>query len=158
MKNKNIVKLFFASMLFIMACKAYVEEKKQIDSLMEGISKLQNDSSKDTFKDYKDKINKLKEGLKDVGNAELEEKLLALEKLFKDKLAAKLAALKAAKDKINGYTDNDTNKNNIWAEAKLVGVTIKFSGSNIAGKGAEMSKEAVEQIEKIIKFLEEGTN
>ncbi|EEH31263.1 fibronectin-binding protein RevA [Borreliella burgdorferi] len=158
MKNKNIVKLFFASMLFIMACKAYVEEKKQIDSLMEGISKLQNDSSKDTFKDYKDKINKLKEGLKDVGNAELEEKLLALEKLFKDKLAAKLAALKAAKDKINGYTDNDTNKNNIWAEAKLVGVTIKFSGSNTAGKGAEMSKEAVEQIEKIIKFLEEGTN
>ncbi len=148
MKNKNIVKLFFASMLFIMACKAYVEEKKQIDSLMEGISKLQNDSSKDTFKDYKDKINKLKEGLKDVGNAELEEKLLALEKLFKDKLAAKLAALKAAKDKINGYTDNDTNKNNIWAEAKLVGVTIKFSGSNTAGKGAEMSKEAVEQIEK----------
>ncbi|MCD2380504.1 fibronectin-binding protein RevA [Borreliella burgdorferi] len=158
MKNKNIVKLFFASMLFVMACKAYVEEKKQIDSLMEGISKLQNDSSKDTFKDYKDKINKLKEGLKDVGNAELEEKLLALEKLFKDKLAAKLAALKAAKDKINGYTDNDTNKNNIWAEAKLVGVTIKFSGSNTAGKGAEMSKEAVEQIEKIIKFLEEGTN
>ncbi|MCD2415900.1 fibronectin-binding protein RevA [Borreliella burgdorferi] len=158
MKNKNIVKLFFASMLFIMACKAYVEEKKQIDSLMEGISKLKNDSSKDTFKDYKDKINKLKEGLKDVGNAELEEKLLALEKLFKDKLAAKLAALKAAKDKINGYTDNDTNKNNIWAEAKLVGVTIKFSGSNTAGKGAEMSKEAVEQIEKIIKFLEEGTN
>ncbi len=158
MRNKNIFKLFFVSMLFIMACKAYVEEKKQVDSLMEGISKLQNDSSKDTFKDYKDKINKLKESLKDVGNAELEEKLLALEKLFKDKLAAKLAALKAAKDKINGYTDKDTNKKNIWAEAKLVGVTIKFSGSNTTGKGAEMSEEAVEQIEKIIKFLEEGTN
>ncbi|WP_269843230.1 hypothetical protein [Borreliella burgdorferi] len=35
---------------------------------------------------------------------------------------------------------------------------MKFSGSNTAGKGQEMSKEAVEQIEKIIKFLEEGTN
>ncbi len=160
MKNKNIVKLFFASMLFIMACKAYVEEKKQIDSLMEGISKLQNDSSKDTFKDYKDKINKLKEGLKDVGNAELKEKLLALESLFQDKLAAKLAALKAAKQKIEETTDADNNtaKNKIWAESKLVGVTIKFSGSNTTGKGTGMSKEAVEQIEKIIKFLEEGTN
>ncbi len=158
MKKKNIFKLFFVSMLFVMACKAYVEEKEKIDSLMEGISKLQNDSSKDTFKDYKDKINKLKEGLKDVGNAELEEKLLALEKLFKDKLAAKLAALKAAKDKINGYTDKDTNKNNIWAEAKLVGVTVKILGSSSGGNGTKMSTEAVEQIEKIIKFLEEGTN
>ncbi|ACN55494.1 fibronectin-binding protein RevA [Borreliella burgdorferi] len=40
MKNKNIVKLFFASMLFIMACKAYVEEKIQIDSLSTGVSTL----------------------------------------------------------------------------------------------------------------------
>nr|WP_277813284.1 fibronectin-binding protein RevA [Borreliella burgdorferi] len=96
--------------------------------------------------------------MKDVGNAELEEKLLALEKLFKDKLAAKLAALKAAKDKINGYTDKDTNKNNIWAEAKLVGVTVKILGSSSRGNGTKMSTEAVEQIEKIIKFLEEGTN
>ncbi|MCD2385113.1 fibronectin-binding protein RevA [Borreliella burgdorferi] len=158
MRNKNIFKLFFASMLFVMACKAYVEEKKEIDSLMEDVLALVNDSSKDTFKDYKDKINKLKEGLKDVGNAELEEKLLALEKLFKDKLAAKLAALKAAKDKINGYTDKDTNKNNIWAEAKLVGVTVKILGSSSRGNGTKMSTEAVEQIEKIIKFLEEGTN
>ncbi|UUX90645.1 hypothetical protein MTX41_04860 (plasmid) [Borreliella burgdorferi] len=40
MKNKNIVKLFFASMLFIMACKAYVEEKIQIDLLSTGVSTL----------------------------------------------------------------------------------------------------------------------
>ncbi|WP_146125047.1 fibronectin-binding protein RevA, partial [Borreliella burgdorferi] len=40
MRNKNIVKLFFASMLFIMACKAYVEEKKQIDSLSTDVSTL----------------------------------------------------------------------------------------------------------------------
>ncbi|WP_422850235.1 fibronectin-binding protein RevA [Borreliella afzelii] len=46
----------------------------------------------------------------------------------------------------------------MWAEAKLVGVTVKFSGSNTSGKGAEMSKEAVGQIDKIIEFLEEGTN
>ncbi|MCD2401767.1 fibronectin-binding protein RevA [Borreliella bissettiae] len=156
MKNKNIFKLFFVLMLFIMACKAYVEEKKEIESLMEGISKLKNDSSGDTFKDYKDKINKLKESLKDVSNSELEEKLLKLQSLFQDKLAAKLAALKAAKDKINGYTDKDANKNDIWKEAKLVGVTVPFKGN--AGKGAEMSKEAVGQIDKVIKFLEEGTN
>ncbi|WP_418885346.1 fibronectin-binding protein RevA [Borreliella carolinensis] len=158
MKNKNIFKLFFVSMLFIMACKAYVEEKKEIETLMESISKLKNDSSGDTFKDYKDKINKLKESLKDVSNSELEEKLLKLQSLFKDKLAAKLAALKAAKDKINGYTDKDTNKNDIWKEAKLVGVTVPFSGNNTSGKGQEMAKNAVGQIEKIIKFLEEGTN
>ncbi len=85
---------------------------------------------------------------------------MALESLFQDKLAAKLAALKAAKQKIEGTTDADNNtaKNKIWAESKLVGVTIKFSGSNTTGEGAGMSKEAVEQIEKIIKFLEEGTN
>ncbi|ARS31967.1 hypothetical protein B1U22_04985 (plasmid) [Borreliella burgdorferi] len=160
MKNKNIVKLFFASMLFIMACKAYVEEKKQIDSLSTDVSTLNNKIDHKKFNNYKQEINKLKESLKDVGNAELKEKLLALESLFQDKLAAKLAALKAAKQKIEGTTDADNNtaKNKIWAESKLVGVTIKFSGSNTTGKGAEMSKEAVEQIEKIIKFLEEGTN
>ncbi|WP_234931696.1 hypothetical protein [Borreliella garinii] len=40
----------------------------------------------------------------------------------------------------------------------MVGVTIKFRGSNASGKGEQMSKEAVEQIDKIIKFLEESTN
>ncbi|APS99211.1 blasticidin-S acetyltransferase (plasmid) [Borreliella mayonii] len=158
MKNKNIFKLFFVSMLFIMACKAYVEEKKEIDSLSTDVLVLKNDSSGDTFKDYKDKINKLKESLKDVSNAELEEKLLKLQSLFKDKLAAKLAALKAAKQTIEGYTDKDQKKTDIWKEAKLVGVTVPFSGNNTSGKGQEMATNAVGQIEKIIKFLEEGTN
>ncbi|SCW39556.1 REV protein [Borreliella japonica] len=100
------------------------------------------------------------ERLKDVDNAELKEKISKLQRLFQDKLAAKLAALKQAKQKIEGITDSDTStaKSKIWAESKLVGATIKFSGSNSAGKGTEMSKEAVEQINKIIKCLEEGTN
>ncbi|MCD2375756.1 fibronectin-binding protein RevA [Borreliella burgdorferi] len=158
MKNKNIFKLFFVLMLFIMACKAYVEEKKEIESLMEGISKLKNDSSGDTFKDYKDKINKLKESLKDVSNSELEEKLLKLQSLFQDKLAAKLAALKAAKQTIEGYTDKDQKKTDIWKEAKLVGVTVPLLGSNATGNGEKMSTNAVGQIDKVIKFLEEDTN
>ncbi|ACN93638.1 Borrelia REV protein (plasmid) [Borreliella finlandensis] len=139
-----------------MACKAYVEEKKQIDSLITDVSALNNKIDHEKFNYYKQEINKLKESLKDVGNAELKEKLLALESLFQDKLAA----LKAAKQKIEGTTDadNSTAKNKIWAESKLVGVTIKFSESNTTGKGQEMSKEAVEQIDEIIKFLEEGTN
>ncbi|MCR8876760.1 blasticidin-S acetyltransferase, partial [Borreliella burgdorferi] len=37
-----------------MACKAYVEEKKEIDSLMEDVLALVNDSSGGKFKDYKD--------------------------------------------------------------------------------------------------------
>ncbi|MCD2372077.1 fibronectin-binding protein RevA [Borreliella burgdorferi] len=158
MINKNIFKLFFVSMLFVMACKAYVEEKKQAESLMEGTSKLQNDSSEGTFKDYKDKINKLKESLKDVSNSELKEKLLDLEKLFKDKLAAKLSALKSAKQKIEGYTNKDSEKTNIWKEAKLVGVTVPLLGSNTTGNGEKMSTNAVGQIDKVIKFLEEDTN
>ncbi|WP_417861965.1 fibronectin-binding protein RevA [Borreliella andersonii] len=151
MNNKNIVKVFFALMLFVMACKAYVEEKNQIDSLISGVSTLKNDSVGDTFRDYKDKINKLKESLKDVSNAELTEKLLALEKLFQDKLAAKLAALKAAKQKIESLTNKDNEKEKIWKEAKLVGATIKFIGSN--GNGEKMSQEAVKQIDQIIDFL-----
>ncbi|WP_418456813.1 fibronectin-binding protein RevA [Borreliella kurtenbachii] len=160
MKNKNIVKLFFVSMLFIMACKAYVEEKEQIDSLSTDVSTLNNKIDHEKFNNYKQEINKLKESLKDVSNAELKEKLLALESLFQDKLAAKLAALKAAKQKIEEITDidNNTAKSKIWAESKLVGATIKFSGSNTAGNGKKMSEEAVKQIDKIIKFLEEGTN
>ncbi|ACN92701.1 fibronectin-binding protein RevA [Borreliella burgdorferi] len=160
MKNKNIFKLFFVSMLFIMACKAYVEEKEKIDSLSTVVSTLNNKIDHEKFNNYKQEINKLKENLKDVGNAELQEKLLKLQSLFQDKLAAKLEALKAAKQKIEGITDvdNSTAKNKIWAESKLVGVTIKYSGNHGTGKGVEMSKEAVEQIEKIIKFLEEGTN
>ncbi|MBB6208552.1 fibronectin-binding protein RevA [Borreliella lanei] len=154
MKNKNIFKLFFVSMLFIMACKAYVEEKKEIDLLSTDVLALKNDSSGDTFKDYKDKINKLKESLKDVSNAELEEKLLKLQSLFKDKLAAKLEALKAAKQTIEGYTDKDQKKTDIWKEAKLVGVTIKFSGSSTSGNGAKMSEEAVKQIDEVINFLQ----
>ncbi|WP_272876515.1 hypothetical protein [Borreliella burgdorferi] len=31
-------------------------------------------------------------------------------------------------------------------------------GSNTSGNGDKMSKNAVEQIDKVIKFLEEGTN
>ncbi|WP_215537660.1 fibronectin-binding protein RevA [Borreliella bavariensis] len=163
MKNKNLLKLFFVSTLFIIACKAdvgkkYVEENKEIDLLLSSVSNLKNDSKYDNFKEYKDKINKLTKSLKDVSDAELKEKLLKLQSLFQDKLAAKLAALKAAKQTIEGFSDRDKEKEKIWKEAKLVGVTIKFSGSNTAGKGAEMSKEAVEQIDKIIKFLEEGTN
>ncbi len=38
MKNKNLVKLFFVSMLFVITCKTYVKEKEEIDSLL---SKLQ---------------------------------------------------------------------------------------------------------------------
>ncbi|APJ09405.1 fibronectin-binding protein RevA [Borreliella afzelii] len=158
MKNKNLFKLFFVSMLFIIACKTYVKEKEEIDLLLSSVSTLKNDSKYDNFKEYKDKINKLTKSLKDVGDAELKEKLLKLQSLFQDKLAAKLAALKAAKQTIEGFSDKDKEKEKIWKEAKLVGVTIKFSGNNTTSKGAEMSKEAVEQIDKIIKFLEEGTN
>ncbi|AAF07538.1 fibronectin-binding protein RevA [Borreliella burgdorferi] len=160
MRNKNIFKLFFASMLFVMACKAYVEEKKEIDSLMEDVLALVNDSSGGKFKDYKDKINELKENLKDIGNAELKEKLLNLQNSFQDKLAAKLAALKAAKNTIENITDKDQDisKRKIWSEAKLVGVTVPLLGSNTSGNGDKMSKNAVEQIDKVIKFLEEGTN
>ncbi|OJH14490.1 blasticidin-S acetyltransferase (plasmid) [Borreliella bissettiae] len=158
MKNKNMVKLFFASMLFVMACKAYVEEKKQVESLMEGVLALVNDSSGGKFKDYKDKINELKENLKAVGNAELKEKLLNLQNSFQDKLAAKLAALKAAKQKIESFTEKDNKKTEIWSEAKLVGVTVPLLGSNTTGNGDKMSKNAVEQIDKVIKFLEEDTN
>ncbi|WP_327786047.1 fibronectin-binding protein RevA, partial [Borreliella garinii] len=71
-----------------------------------------------------------------MSDAELKEKLLKLQSLFQDKLAAKLAALKAAKQRIEGFSDKDKEKEKIWKEAKLVGVTIKFSGSNTAGKGA----------------------
>ncbi|WP_418885198.1 fibronectin-binding protein RevA [Borreliella carolinensis] len=165
MKKKNIFKLFFVLMLFVMACKAdvgeknqYAEEENQINLLMSGVSTLNEKTNHKKFNEYKDKINQLKEKFKDINDAKLQEKLLALEKLFNDKLAAKLAALKAAKEKIDGFDNKENNKENIWSEAKLVGVTVKFHGTNAAGKGAEMSKEAVEQIEKIIKFLEEGTN
>ncbi|WP_418909506.1 fibronectin-binding protein RevA (plasmid) [Borreliella sinica] len=167
MKNKNLVKLFFiSSLLFIMACKAfmggeaYADEKKEIDSLLLDISKLNNKEvgGEKKFKDYKDKINELKERFGDISDPGLKEKLLKLENLFQDKLAAKLAALKTAKQTIEGITDKDGGKSKIWSEAKLVGVTIKYSGSNTAGNGTTMSKDAVEQIDKIIKFLEEGTN
>ncbi|MCR8876839.1 fibronectin-binding protein RevA, partial [Borreliella burgdorferi] len=80
---------------------------KEIDSLMEDVLALVNDSSGGKFKDYKDKINELKENLKDIGNAELKEKLLNLQNSFQDKLAAKLAALKAAKNTIENITDKD---------------------------------------------------
>ncbi|WP_418909528.1 fibronectin-binding protein RevA (plasmid) [Borreliella sinica] len=167
MKNKNLVKLFFiSSLLFIMACKAfmggeaYADEKKEIDSLLLDISKLNNKEvgGEKKFKDYKDKINELKERFKDISDPGLKEKLLKLENLFQDKLAAKLAALKAAKQTIEGITNKDSEKNKIWSEAKLVGVTIKYNGNTTAGNGTTMSNEAVEQIDKIIKFLEEGTN
>ncbi|WP_418906394.1 fibronectin-binding protein RevA (plasmid) [Borreliella tanukii] len=169
MKIKNIVKLFCISTLFVMACslyeeekKAYEAEKKEIDALLSDILKLENKElgGEKKFKDYKDKINQLKEKFKDVDNAELKEKLLKLQSLFEDKLAAKLAALRAAKQTIEGISNKDdqTSKNKIWSESKLVGVTIKFSGNNTTGKGAEMSKEAVGQIDKIIEFLEEGTH
>ncbi|WP_419250497.1 fibronectin-binding protein RevA [Borreliella afzelii] len=160
MKNKNIVKLFFISILFAMACKLYVKEKEEIDSILSKVSTLNNKTDIEEFKNYKGNLNELKERFKDVSNAELKEKLLKLQSSFQDKLAAKLAALREAKQKIESIseTDNTTAKTKIWAEAKLVGVTVKFSGSNTSGKGAEMSKEAVGQIDKIIEFLEEGTN
>ncbi|WP_420025422.1 fibronectin-binding protein RevA [Borreliella valaisiana] len=166
MKIKNIVKLFCVSILFVMACslyeeekKVYEEEKKEIDAILAEISNpkiLNNKTGHEKFKDYKDRINELKERLKDVNDAELKEKLLKLQSLFEDKLAAKLAALKAAKQKIEGITNKDSGKDTIWSEAKLVGVTVKFLGSS--GNGEKMSKDAIEQIDKIIKFLEEGTN
>ncbi|MBB6043743.1 fibronectin-binding protein RevA (plasmid) [Borreliella yangtzensis] len=167
MEIKNIVKLFCISILFVMSCslyleeKKYVEEKKEIDSILAEISNpkiLNNKTGHEKFKDYKDRINELKERLKDINDAELKEKLLKLQSLFEDKLAAKLAALKAAKLKIEGIADKDSGKNTIWSEAKLVGVTVKFLGNNTSGKGQEMSKDAVEQIDKIIKFLEGDTN
>ncbi|MBB6032065.1 DNA-binding protein H-NS [Borreliella spielmanii] len=168
MKNKNLVKLFFISslLLFIMACKAfmggetYTDEKKEIDSLLSEVSKLNEKAGGEKFKEYKDIINQLKEKFKDISDEGLKGKLLKLENLFQDKLAAKLAALKAAKQEIGSITDTDTStaKGKIWSKAKLVGVTVKFSGSKTTGNGQKMSKEAVEQIDKIIKFLEEGTN
>ncbi|WP_215540975.1 fibronectin-binding protein RevA [Borreliella bavariensis] len=160
MKNKNLVKLFFVSMLFVITCKTYVKEKEEIDSLLSEVATLNNKTDIEKFKNYKGNLNELKERFKDVSNAELKEKILNLQGLFQDKLAAKLQALREAKQKIESIAeaDNTSAKTKIWAESKLVGVTIKFSGSNTTGKGAEMSKEAVEQIDKIIKFLEEGTN
>ncbi|WP_425337308.1 fibronectin-binding protein RevA [Borreliella tanukii] len=162
MKIKNIVKLFFISMLFMMACNLYVKEKEEIESIISEISKLNNkevDGEK-KFKDYKDKISELKERFKDISDPGLKEELLKLENLFQDKLAAKLAALKAAKQKIEGITETDNTKakTKIWSESKLVGVTIKFSGGYTSGNGKKMSEDAVSQIERIIKFLEEGTN
>ncbi|WP_327785816.1 fibronectin-binding protein RevA [Borreliella valaisiana] len=129
-----------------------------MDSILSEISNFKNDTDDEKFKEYKNKINKLKERLKYVSNAELKEKITKLQGLFQDKLAAKLAALKLAKQTIEGLLDEDNAKQTIWKEAKLVGVTIKFRGSNASGKGEQMSKEAVEQIDKIIKFLEESTN
>ncbi|WP_420025222.1 fibronectin-binding protein RevA (plasmid) [Borreliella yangtzensis] len=161
MKIKNIVKLFCLSILFVMSCSLYVEEKKEIDSILAEISNpkiLNNKTGHKKFKDYKDKINELKERLKDVNDAELKEKLLKLQSLFEDKLAAKLAALKAAKQKIESITNKDNGKDTIWSEAKVVGVTVKFLGNTAAGNGKKMSDDAVGQIDKIIKFLEEGTN
>ncbi|WLN24787.1 fibronectin-binding protein RevA [Borreliella bavariensis] len=163
MKNKNIVKLFFISMLFIIVCKVdvekkYVEENKKIDLLFSSVSTLKNDSKHDNFKKYQDKINQLKESLKDVGDSELKEKLLKLQSLFKDKLAAKLTALKLAKQTIEGISDKDKEKETIWKESKLVGVTVPLSGSSAAGKGQEMANNATSKIDKIIEFLEEGTN
>ncbi|WP_421136349.1 fibronectin-binding protein RevA (plasmid) [Borreliella yangtzensis] len=160
MEIKNIVKLFCISILFVMACSLYVEEKKEIDSILAEISAIDNKTDVEKFKGYKDKINELKEKFKDVSNAELKEKLSKLQSLFRDKLADKLAALKAAKQKIEGIseTDNGKAKMSIWAESKLVGVTIAFKGSYTTGKGKEMSNDAVSQIDKIINFLEEGTN
>ncbi|AZA27249.1 MULTISPECIES: fibronectin-binding protein RevA [Borreliella] len=160
MKNKNLVKFFFVSMLFVITCKTYVKEKEEIDSLLSEVATLNNKTDIERFKNYKGNLNELKERFKDVSNAELKEKILKLQSSFQDKLAAKLAALKAAKEEIGSIDETDTSnaKAKIWSKAKLVGATIKFSGSNTTGKGAEMSKEAVEQIDKIIKFLEEGTN
>ncbi|MBB5141928.1 fibronectin-binding protein RevA [Borreliella afzelii] len=160
MKNKNLVKLFFVSMLFVITCKTYVKEKEEIDSLLSEVATLNNKTDIEEFKNYKGNLNELKERFKDVSNAELKEKLLKLQSSFQDKLAAKLAALKAAKEEIGSITDTDnsTAKAKIWSKAKLVGVTVKFSGSNTSGKGSEMSKEAVGQIDKIIEFLEEGTH
>ncbi|MBB6043700.1 fibronectin-binding protein RevA (plasmid) [Borreliella yangtzensis] len=166
MEIKNIVKLFCLSILFVMSCslyvkeKKYVEEKKEIDSILAEISNpknLNNKTSHEKFKDYKDRINELKERLKDVNDAELKEKLLKLQSLFEDKLAAKLAALKAAKQKIESITNKNNGKTEIWKEAKLVGVNIKYNGVNGQG-GDQMSSDAIGQIDKIIKFLEEGTN
>ncbi|MBB6043775.1 fibronectin-binding protein RevA [Borreliella yangtzensis] len=160
MEIKNIVKLFCLSILVVMACNLYVEEKKGIDAILAEILAIDNKTGHEKFKDYKDRINELKKRLKDVNDADLKEKLLKLQSLFEDKLAAKLAALKAAKQKIESITETDNNKAkmSIWAESKLVGVTIAFKGSYATGKGKEMSKEAVEQIDKIIKFLEGDTN
>ncbi|WP_215536816.1 fibronectin-binding protein RevA [Borreliella bavariensis] len=160
MKNKNLVKLFFVSMLFVITCKTYVKEKEEIDSLLSEFATLNNKTDIEKFKNYKGNLNELKERFKDVSNAELKEKILNLQGLFQDKLAAKLQALREAKQKIESITeaDNTSAKTKIWAESKLVGVTVRFSGSYTAGNGQKMSKEAVEQIDKIIKFLEEGTN
>ncbi|MBB6208593.1 fibronectin-binding protein RevA [Borreliella lanei] len=124
MKNKNLVKLFFILMLLVMACKAYLKEKKQINLLISGVSTLKNDSAGKEFKDYKDKINKLKESLKDVNDGELKEKLLNLQSLFQDKLAAKLEALKAARQTIESLTNKDSEIIKILKEAKLVEALI----------------------------------
>ncbi|WP_425337222.1 fibronectin-binding protein RevA [Borreliella tanukii] len=160
MKNKNIVKLFFISILLVMACNSYIKEKEEIDSILSKVPTLNNKTDIEEFKNYKGKLNELKERFKDVGNAELKEKISKLQGVFKDKLAAKLAALREAKQKIEGITETDNTKAkmDIWAQSKLVGVTIKFSGGYTSGNGKKMSEEAVSQIEKIIKFLEEGTN
>lgn len=116
MKTKNLVKLFFILMLFFMTCKAYLKEKKQINLLISGVSALKNDSAGNEFKDYKYKINKLKESLKDVNDRELKEKLLNLQSLFQDKLAAKLETLKAARQ----TSEKDSEIIRILKEIQLV--------------------------------------
>ncbi len=90
------------------------KRKKEIDSILSEISNFKNDTDDEKFKEYKNKINKLKERLKDVSNAELKEKITKLQGLFQDKLAAKLAALKLAKQTIEGLLDEDNAKQTIW--------------------------------------------
>ncbi|SCW40215.1 REV protein [Borreliella japonica] len=68
MEIKNIVKLFFILILFVMACSLYVEEKKEIDLILSEILTLNNKTDIEKFGNYKGKLNALKERFKDIDN------------------------------------------------------------------------------------------
>lgn len=169
MQNNNIVKLFF--ILFIMSCELYyvhvidktltnssnhIVDKKKINFMLRGVSDLNNKADEFVFKQFKKKIALLKEDLRGAINAdELKEKFLNLQKLFQEKLTAKLNALKAAKRDIEWLIQSNNNDiSKIRAKTVPIGASTtltEFYTTDIT----ELSKDIVAQINDIIKYLEE---
>ncbi|WP_421136281.1 hypothetical protein [Borreliella yangtzensis] len=147
MKNKNIINLLF--LLFMTSCEVYsimigskfhfnpiTIDKKKVNFMLEGVSKLNNSDDETVYKNFKEKIKILKIDLKYAINAaEIEEKFLILESLFQEKLTAKLNTLKTTRSNIKSLLvmiddSNDNNFNYIQIKARSIGISIYLTQDN----------------------------
>ncbi|ABH02249.1 hypothetical protein BAPKO_2552 (plasmid) [Borreliella afzelii PKo] len=163
MKNKNIINLLF--LLLMTSCELYsiiigsklhfrsiTIDKRKVNFMLEGVSKLNNSDDETVYKNFKEKIKTLKIDLKYAINAdEIEEKFLILESLFQEKLTTKLNALKATRADIGGLLvmidDNYDNFSYIQTKARSAGISIYLAQDDTTTK-TDLQKRAMKQIYK----------